>query len=35
MSERRPWGEEPPEGPHVWRTLGYRGEPPEDGRSEI
>jgi uncharacterized protein (TIGR00369 family) len=35
MSERRPWGEEPPEGPHVWRTLGYRGTPPADGRSTI
>ena len=35
MSERRPWGEERPEGPHVWRTLGYRGEPPADGRSTI
>jgi uncharacterized protein (TIGR00369 family) len=35
MSERRPWGEERPEGPHVWRTLGYRGAPPENGQSVI
>ena len=35
MSERRPWGEERPEGPHVWRTLGYQGEPPADGRGTI
>ena len=35
MSERRPWGEERPDGPHVWRTLGYRGSPPQNGRSEI
>lgn len=35
MSERRPWGEERPEGPHVWRTLGYRGERPKDGQSVI
>ena len=35
MSERRPWGEEQPDGPHVWRTLGYRGTPPVDGRSTI
>ena len=35
MSERRPWGEEGPDGPHVWRTLGYRGEPPENGEAVI
>jgi uncharacterized protein (TIGR00369 family) len=35
MSERRPWGEERPDGPHVWRTLGYQGAPPADGRSTI
>jgi uncharacterized protein (TIGR00369 family) len=35
MSERRPWGEEGPDGPHVWRTLGYRGEPPENGQAVI
>lgn len=35
MSERRAWGEEPPDGPHVWRTLGYRGTQPENGLSTI
>ena len=35
MSRRPPWGEERPDGPHVWRTLGYRGTPPENGQAVI
>jgi uncharacterized protein (TIGR00369 family) len=28
MTRRRGWGEEPPPGPHIWRTLGYRSDEP-------
>lgn len=37
MNRRRskPWGEEPPLAPHIWRTLGYRGIEQGDGRSVI
>ena len=38
MSEtrsRRPWGEEAPPAPHIWRTLGYRGVEQGGGRSVI
>jgi uncharacterized protein (TIGR00369 family) len=29
------WGDEQPEGPHIWRTLGYRRVSAEVGRVEI
>jgi len=32
---RRPWGEEPPDEPHIWLTLGYRSVEQGDGRSVI
>lgn len=32
---RRPWGEEPPPAPHIWRTLGYRGLEREEGAYAI
>lgn len=32
---RRSWVESPPEPPHVWRTLGYRGVEQGNGRSVI
>ena len=32
---RRPWGEFPPESPHVWNTLRYRGIEQADGRAVI
>ena len=32
---RRAWGELPPDAPHIWRTLGYRGVEQGDGRSVI
>jgi uncharacterized protein (TIGR00369 family) len=37
MSEtrRKPWGEEAPPAPHIWRTLGYRGVEQGGGRSVI
>jgi uncharacterized protein (TIGR00369 family) len=34
MSEG-PWEELRPDGPHVWRTLGYRRTATEPGRTEI
>jgi len=38
MSEIRnrvPWGERPPDRPHIWRTLGYRGVETGNGRAVI
>jgi uncharacterized protein (TIGR00369 family) len=32
---RPAWGDEPPEPPHVWHTLGYRGVEQGGGRSVI
>ncbi len=32
---RVPWGEQAPDEPHVWRTLGYRGVSQGDGVSVI
>ena len=32
---RKPWGEFPPEDPHVWNTLSYRGIEQADGRAVI
>jgi uncharacterized protein (TIGR00369 family) len=32
---RRPWGDVPPDVPHVWRTLGYRRADSEPGRTVL
>ena len=35
MTDRGPWEDQRPGGPHVWRTLGYRRTATEPGRMEI
>lgn len=35
MSDRGPWEDRRPGGPHIWRTLGYRRTATEPGRMEI
>ena len=35
MPRARSWGDEPPQSPHIWHTLGYHGIEQGDGRSVI
>jgi uncharacterized protein (TIGR00369 family) len=35
LPRARSWGDEPPQSPHIWRTLGYRGIEQAEGRSVI